>query len=468
MNPFLNPIVIVKTLKSYLLDPSRTKRLTSEQLKHYQDKTFKKIIKYAYNVPIYKEIYKKAGIHPDDIKGIKDIEKLPFITKNDLRNNFPDRIIPLNYNKKKGFVISTGGTSGKSVFLYTDITTMIQSTVPNSRETRFFNLNSRKSRIAHIGNFSPYRIDLVFEQQFYSNIKRFIPMNNLLNLDVNQPMIDIMKKLDDFKPDVIISYPTIHQNLAFLKRKGYGKNIQPKLLTVGGSMIDNYIRKYVEDAFGCRLLNIYPSVEAGTNIAFECSEGTWHIHPDYFYVEVIDEQSNLVPYGKRGHIVITRLYGQGTPIIRYTGMDDWIRFSPVKKCNCGLTTPVIESFEGRIGANIILSNGKFFPAGAFCFIEPVLNKFKTFKVKQYQIVQREIDKIDIFLVIDEDLRNVGTSVEKIAEEIKHLYQQKVGSDVKIDVKEVDEIINTKDASKPPPIVVSNVKIEDGYKIINNL
>jgi phenylacetate-coenzyme A ligase PaaK-like adenylate-forming protein len=293
-------------------------------------------------------------------------------------------------------------------------------------------------------------------------------MNNLLNLDVNQPMIDIMKKLDDFKPDVIISYPTIHQNLAFLKRKGYGKNIQPKLLTVGGSMIDNYIRKYVEDAFGCRLLNIYPSVEAGTNIAFECSEGTWHIHPDYFYVEVIDEQNNLVPYGKRGHIVITRLYGQGTPIIRYTGMDDWIRFSPVKKCNCGLTTPVIENFEGRIGANIILSNGKFFPAGAFCFIEPVLNKFKTFKVKQYQIVQREIDKIDIFLVIDEDLRNVGTSVEKIAEEIKHLYQQKVGPDVKIDVKEVDEIINTKDASKPPPIVVSNVKIEDGYEIINNL
>ena len=106
MNPFLNPIIIVKTLKSYLLDPSRTKRLTSEQLKHYQDKTFKKIVKYAYNVPIYNEIYKKAGIHPDDIKGIKDIEKLPFITKNDLRNNFPDRIIPLDYNKKKGFVIS--------------------------------------------------------------------------------------------------------------------------------------------------------------------------------------------------------------------------------------------------------------------------------------------------------------------------------------------------------------------------
>jgi phenylacetate-CoA ligase len=262
MNPFLNPIVVARTLKSFLIDPSRTERLKPEQLKQYQDKAFKKIVKYAYTVPMYHEIYKKAGIHPNDISGIKDIVKLPFITKNDLRNNFPDRILPQNYNKKDGFVISTGGTSGKSVFLYTDITTMIQSTVPSSRETRFFNLSTRKSRFAHIGNFSPYRIDLVFEEKFYSNIKRFISMNNLLNLDVNQPMIDIVKKLDDFKPDVIMSYPTIHQNLAFLKRKGYGKNIQPKLHTVGGSMIDDYVRRYVEYAFGCRLLNIYPSVEA--------------------------------------------------------------------------------------------------------------------------------------------------------------------------------------------------------------
>src|SRR5512136_914103 len=187
MNPFLNPIIVVKTLKSYYIDPGRTERLKPEQLKHYQDKTFKNIVRYAYNVPIYHEIYKKAGIHPNDIRGIKDIVKLPFITKNDLRNNYPDRILPLNYNKKNGFVISTGGTSGKSVFLYTDITTMIQSTVPSSREARFFNLNTRKSRLAHIGNFSQNRIDLVFEEKFYSNIKRFISMNNLLNLDVNQP-----------------------------------------------------------------------------------------------------------------------------------------------------------------------------------------------------------------------------------------------------------------------------------------
>jgi phenylacetate-CoA ligase len=256
MNPFVNPIIISKTLKSYFIDPSRIDRLTNKQLRHYQNKAFKKIVKYAYSVPVYHELYKKVGIRPHHIRNLEDIVKLPFITKNDLRHNFPDRITPINYNKKNGFVISTGGTSGKSVYIYTDITTMIQGIAPSLRESIFFNLNTRKSRFAHIGNFSPYRIDLVFEEKFNYYVKQFISIENRLNLDVNQPIIEIIKKLDEFKPDVIITYPTIHQNLAFLKRKGFGKNIQPKLLIVGGAMTDDYIKRYVEDAFGCRLLNI--------------------------------------------------------------------------------------------------------------------------------------------------------------------------------------------------------------------
>jgi hypothetical protein len=118
-------------------------------------------------------------------------------------------------------------------------------------------------------------------------------------------------------------------------------------------------------------------------------------------------------------------------------------------------------------ANIVLGNGKIFPAGAFCFIEPILYKFKTFKVKQYQIVQREIDKIDIFLVIDEELRDVGTTVEEITKEIKNVYQQKVGPNVTINMYEVDEIKNTRETGKPPPIVLSNVKIKDEYDIIDS-
>lgn len=468
MNPLLNPFISIPILKNYILDPGRIQRLNPKQLKKYRDKAFKNIVKYAYTVPLYHTIYKRAGIHPNDIRRIDDIVKLPFVTKDDMRENFPDKIIPVGYNKNKGHVICTGGTTGKPVSIYTDFSTMARSAGTILREMNFFNLNWRKSKFVHIGNFNPNRVDLVSQENFQSHLKSFFSMDNHLNIDVDLPMVDIINKLDSFRPDIIMAYPAIFQYLAFLKRKGYGKSIKPKLFWTGGAMLDDYTRSYVEDAFECRLLNIYPSVEAGADIAFECMEGTWHIHSDFFNVEAIDEAGELVSSGERGHVVLTRLWGRGTPIIRYTGMDDWIKLSPGEECNCGLTTPVIvEGVEGRMRANIILPNGKVFPPGAFCFITPVLLKLKTFKVKRYQIVQRKIDEIDILLVIDEDLRNVGPSVDVIADNIRKSYMKKIGPEVTINVREVNEIENNKNASKPPPIVVSHVKTEEVYDLLES-
>jgi phenylacetate-coenzyme A ligase PaaK-like adenylate-forming protein len=263
---------------------------------------------------------------------------------------------------------------------------------------------------------------------------------------------------------VILSYPAVYQHLAYLKRKGLGVNIKPTVMYTAGALLDNYTKSYVEDAFKCPLLNSYQSVEAQGTIASQCKYGKWHIYTDFYHLEAIDEKENIVPKGKRGHLVITRLYGKGTPIIRYTGMDDWVRLSDNKKCECGLFTPIIvNGVEGRMRANIVLPDGKVFPPGAFCFIEPVLQKNKTFKIKQYQIVQKKIDQIDILIVVDEELRNIGTPIETLIKEIKENYRNKVGKDVELNVFEVESIKHPNDANKPPPIVVSHVSIQDGYK-----
>jgi len=467
MNPFLNPKALFQILKAYYLNPGRLNRTNTKQLEIYRNKALRRIVKYAYTVPLYHDKYKKAGIHPNDIRQMKDIVKLPFISKKDLVDNFPDGIVPVGYNKKKAHIICTGGTTGKPVSIYVDFLTMGLSIGPFLRQMKHFNFNWRKTKLVHLGNFNPYRADLINQENFKKHVESVLSLKNMLDMDVNQPTIDIINKFDDFKPDIIISYPAIFQHLAYLKRKGYGKNVKPKLLWTGGAILDDYTRSYVEDAFGCRLLNVYPSVEAFGDIAFECLEGNWHIHPDYYNIEAIDDNNQLVGFGERGHIVITRLWGKGTPIIRYTGMDDWVKISDYKKCKCGLKTPIIVGgVEGRMRANIVLPNGKVFPPGAFCFITPVLHKLNTFKVKQYQIVQNKINEIDILVVIDEDLRNVGASVDEIFKEIHNMYLKKVGSGVKINVKEVDEIKHPTNARKPAPIVISNVKTEDGYKMFN--
>ena len=468
MNPLLNPKILFPFVKNYIFDSGRLINSTPEQIQRYKDKAFRHMVKFAYTVPLYHDKYKKAGVHPSYIRGIKDILKLPFISKDDIKQNFPDRIVPTNFNKNKGYIICTGGTTGKPVCLYTNFLTISRGLSLTIRELKLLKTIPKNVKAVHIGNFNQYRIDMVARDHFYKHLKLFYSGKNLLNIDVNTPILEMIQKLEKFNPDLIISYPAIFQHLAFFRRKGKGENIKPKICWTGGAMLDDYTRKYVEEAFGTRFLNIYPSVEAGGDIAFECLKGKWHVHDDFYHLETMDENGEILEPGKRGHLVMTRLWGYATPIIRYTGMDDWVKILQDVKCDCGLCSTVIENgVEGRLRANIVLPGGKVFPPGAFCFIEPVVSKYKTYKIKKYQIVQEKIDEIDVLLVIDEDLRNVGPSVETIMKEIKAIYKQKTGSNVKINVREVKEIKPEKGSTKPPPIVVSHVKMNEGYKALEN-
>ena len=200
---------------------------------------------------------------------------------------------------------------------------------------------------------------------------------------------------------------------------------------------------------------MYGSCESGANIAFECPEGGWHIHSDYFHLETIDENMELVGPGERGRLVLTKLWGRGTPLIRYTGMQDWITLANGKKCNCGLKSPVLHRpLEGRTISNIALPSGKVYTSTEFLFITSVLKDLKAYHVKRFQIIQKKIDEIEIHLVIDDDLRKKAMSFEEMAKRIKKVYSQKTGPNVKITVKEVKEKKDTLESGKPTPLVVS--------------
>jgi phenylacetate-coenzyme A ligase PaaK-like adenylate-forming protein len=117
-----------------------------------------------------------------------------------------------------------------------------------------------------------------------------------------------------------------------------------------------------------------------------------------------------------------------------------------------------------MNTSVILPDGRVFPSASFAIISAILNDLKTKKVSQFQIVQRKIDEIDILIVIDEDLRDVGVSVDLIIKHIKEAYERKVGPDVTINVKEVKEIKSSK--GKPSPLLISHVAIENGYTLVD--
>jgi phenylacetate-CoA ligase len=467
MNPFINPITGFPFLKHFFLDPNRINRLNKKQIERYRDKAFRRIIKYAYSVPIYNKKYKEAGIYPNDIKGIKDITKLPFITKKDLVDNFPDGIIPANYNKNKAYTVSTSGSTGKPVTVYLDFSVFSEGVGASIRTFLMHNINWRKSKYANIGNFTPGKADDVANQAFFSKAEFAYSSKHHVSLNAFEPIKEVMRKLDDFRPDVILTYPVTFQNLAYLKKKGFGKNVNPKVLIVSGYLLDEYTRSNVEEAFGCKMYNGYGAAETSSEagVAFECMKKTWHINHDYYHVETIDENMEIVEPGKIGHIVVTRLFGKATPIIRYTGLDDWINFTDYQKCDCGLYTPTFKSgVEGRRNTSVILPDGKIFPAASIEILSPILKNFKTRKVKQFQIVQKKLDEIEILIVIDEDLRKTDPPTDVLFDKIKNIYENKLGSGIKINVIEVKEIHSEK--NKPAQLVISNLTNEERERIID--
>jgi len=163
-------------------------------------------------------------------------------------------------------VVITSGSTGKPVSLYSDFSIFSGGIGAAIRGLKAHNLNA-KARYANIGNFSPGKADDVAYRLFYQKTSFLPSSKNRITVNAFQPMKDIIETLDNFRPDIIVSYPVTFQQIAYYKNKGYGKNINPKLLVVSGYMLNEYTRTYVEEAFHCPMYNGYGSAESSSEAA---------------------------------------------------------------------------------------------------------------------------------------------------------------------------------------------------------
>jgi len=457
MNPFYNPVFLLRLARIYFSDLDMIWHIDDEKLHQYQDKAFRKIVKYAYTVPLYRKKFKEQGVHPGDIKGTKDIRKLPLITKNDLREHFPNDIIPNGFDKKHGHLVSSSGSTGKPVFLYLDKFSSVKSLMGFARELKAYGGSWKTSKTVLIIDMEAGSIEhTVFMNSAVPFLKKFISLQNIKYLHIGNKPERLLQELDEFNPEFIGSDPNILPQLAVLKNDGQGKNVNPVRIFSGGAILDSYTRKYVEKAFHTQVMDTYGTSEGGP-LAFECLSGNYHVHSDLVFLEFLDEDNNPVPTSTPGHLVITKLYGGGTPIIRYTGIDDLV--TPVeKRCTCGITTQMIQQIEGRSTDLIVLPNGATLsPLTVTGIPAKTMDELNSYKIQQFQIVQHEVDKIDVLIVVDEKQRTCGVPVKKLLVELQKRFSKKIGQGVTITVKEVKKIEAVRPHSlAPPPVVFSKV------------
>lgn len=441
MNPFFNPMFLSWILKSYLSDIDRLRTLNENELREYQDKCLKNIVKYAYSVPLYHEKYKKAGIQPTDIKGIGDIGKLPIVTKDDIKSHYPDGIISTRTRKEQLLKISTSGTTGKSLTIYSDMYDVIRWFFGYIRIIREYGINWRKDRMTIIGDFAPHTIGTGYiKRGLFSNLNNRVFFSNMQWLNTNDEAREIVKEVNLFNPEFIGGYPGMLGHLALLKENGYGKDINPKYIATIGSVLDKNLKRLIEETFNAHVFEVYGTTESGT-IAFQCKHGNYHIMSDHVYLEFFRD-GEPVDSREPGHMIVTRLFGRGTPIIRYNAINDIV--APLyEKCTCGMSGGLIDRIYGRDDLSLCFSGGRILlPSSISEIYSRILYELKTTKVKETQIIQHSLTKIEIQLEIDKQLKDKDPSVEKIFSIIKKGFQEKVGPEVEIIIREVEKVDKT--------------------------
>ncbi|MFH1100760.1 MAG: hypothetical protein V1726_01825 [Methanobacteriota archaeon] len=457
MNPLLNPLFLGGLIRSYLFDVNRVWRSTEQGLNNYQDKALRRLVRYAYTVPLYHTKYRDAGVHPQDIHGIADIQKLPIITKKDFRGSTQEQLLPQGVDPQKYSMVSTSGSTGKPVTLYSDPYTVFHTFIGFIRMIREHDVSWRKTRMAIIADLTPDSAEATyFTQTAMPSLKTFMSLKNMKAFHVGEQPEKLITDIETFNPEFIGGYPDIIKLLAILKRQGKAPKLRPRILATSGSIVDEYTREYIKNTFQAELFDVYGATECSP-MAFQCRQGNYHLHPDFVYMEFMDPKQKQKLTGDGGNIVVTRLFGRGTPVIRYSGVSDFVVTS-TRTCNCGLHAPIIERIEGRHVDAIILPNGEYIlPTTITGIPHHVMHMYHTDKIQQFQIIQQNPTQIDILIVIDEQLRSVGASVDEIKEELQKQFENRIGPGVTITVKEVDNISMVRPGSStPPPVVLSKV------------
>ena len=452
-----NPFFLFNIMKSYAFDINRIWNFDKDSLKKFQDKKFRKIVSFAYNnVPLYHDIYKRAGIHPKDVSGIKDCDKLPLISKNDIRTNYPLGIKPSKFDDKSGFLLSTSGSTGKPVFIYYDPISALMSLFGYVRILKAYGGKWSKSKIMLIIDLEQGSIEnTMFSSSVTPLIKKIVPMKNIQYVHIGDDPEEIIKRIHSFQPEFLGSDPNMLRKIAYIQKDRYESELEIPIIFSGGSMLDEYSKSFIEDTFHSSVYNLYGCTEAGA-LAFECFEkGYHHVHSDLVYLEFLDENNNPTPFNHKGGLVVTKLYGFGTPIIRYTGIEDFI--TPIQKeTKCGITTQMIGPIEGRKVDMIHLPNHTTItPLSITGIPAKVMKKNNSFKIEQFQIVQQDLQHIDVFIVINKKLRNIGVSVEKLTQDMKKDFIDILGNDITINITEVDSIQKAK-RSDYIQVVISKV------------
>jgi phenylacetate-CoA ligase len=334
-------------------------------------------------VPFYRKKMEAAGVRPQDIQGIGDLHRLPFTTKDEMREVYPYGLLAVDL-KDIVEIHTSSGTTGKPVvdaYTQADIDLWAEAmarTLAAGGTTRHDIVQNAYGYGLFTGGLGAHygarRIGATVIPISGGNTKR---------------QVAIMR---DFKTTVLTCTPSYGMYLAeALREEGVDcAKLGLKAGFFGAEPWSESMRTELQQKLKLLALDIYGLTEIiGPGVAMECEhQQGLHVNEDHFFPEVIDPATGKVlPDGEKGELVITTLTKEGTPILRYRTRD--ITYLDRSPCACGRTTVRMHRLFGRTDDMLIIRGVNVFPSQ----IEEVILKFEGVE-PHYQLVVERRDQLD--------------------------------------------------------------------------
>lgn len=341
--------------------------LTRTQIESLQLERLKKTVRQCMNSPFYKKRFDDLHLKPEDIRSLDDLYKIPFTTKQDLRDNYPFGLSTVPMEKVVRLHSSSGTTGTPTVILHTqrDLDEWANAVarclymVGLRAGDIFQNSSGYGMFTGGLGfQYGAERLGMLTVPAAAGNTKRQI------------------KFITDFGTTALHAIPSYAGRLyEVMAEMGIDPRRDTKLKTliIGAEPHSEEQRKRIEDMLGVKAYNSFGMSEmCGPGVAFECTEQNGlHIWEDYYIVEIVDPETlEPVPEGEIGELVLTTLNREAMPLLRYRTRD-LTRILP-GECPCGRHHKRLDRMKGRSDDMMILKGVNIFPIQ----IENILMQFE--------------------------------------------------------------------------------------------
>ena len=409
--------------------------MSRDQMTNLQSARLVKLVDYVYhNVEFYRKKMQAVGLMPGDIRSIEDITKLPFTTKDDLRDNYPFGLFAVP-NSQIVRIHASSGTTGKATVVgYTRHDLEVWSECVARCLTM---ANVCKDDIIQIAyGYGLFTGGLGAHDGAQKIGATVVPMSTGNSKKLTTMMID-------FGATAIAATPSYLLHIAeVLEAEGLLDKIKLKSAICGAEPWTEKMRNELEAKLNIKAYDIYGLSEVmGPGVACDCDfHRGLHVCEDHFYPEVLDS-ATLTPVadGVTGELAFTTLTKEGIPIIRYRTKD--LTSIDHSTCECGRTSVRISRFKGRVDDMLIIRGVNVFPSQ----IEAALVDVEEVTPHYMMIVDRvnNLDTLEVKVEIDPKFyTDEVRAIEALTKKIGHVIQQALGINAKVKIVEPQSLVRS--------------------------